>query len=152
MKLKMNPSEFMRILIAAFLVALFSTNTVAHTALQESNPGDGATVKTPPAQLDLVFNGPVKLIKLELMGVGHEMPTKFEPLADALAKYRIETPGMHPGQFTVNWAVIGADGHTVANSFSFVVDPAAEEHTGHGADHGHEDHDDHSGNTEHSDH
>ncbi|MCH2578270.1 MAG: copper resistance protein CopC, partial [Pseudomonadales bacterium] len=59
---------------------------------------------------------------------------------------------MHPGQFTVNWAVIGADGHTVANSFSFVVDPAAEEHTGHGADHGHEDHDDHSGNTEHSDH
>ena len=66
MKLKMNPSDFMRILIAAFLLALFSTNTVAHTALQESNPGDGATVKTPPAQLDLVFNGPVKLIKLEL--------------------------------------------------------------------------------------
>ncbi|MEE3301226.1 MAG: copper resistance CopC family protein, partial [Pseudomonadota bacterium] len=143
---------FLRILIAAFLVALFSTNTLAHTALQESNPGDGATVKTPPVQLDLVFNGPVKLIKLELMGVGHEMPTKFEPLADAVATYRIETPGMHPGQFTVNWAVIGADGHTVANSFSFVVDPAAEEHTGHGADHGHEDHDDHTGNTEHSDH
>ncbi|MCH2578395.1 MAG: copper resistance protein CopC, partial [Pseudomonadales bacterium] len=93
MKLKMNPSEFMRILIAAILVALFSTNTVAHTALQESNPGDGATVKTPPAQLDLVFNGPVKIIKLELLGVGHEMPTKFEPLADAVATYRIETPG-----------------------------------------------------------
>ena len=33
--------------------------------------------------------------------------------------------GMLAGNYTVNWAAIGADGHTVSNSFSFTVDPAA---------------------------
>jgi methionine-rich copper-binding protein CopC len=62
---------------------------------------------------------------LELMGVGHEMPTSFEANDEAMANFRLETPGMHPGAFTVNWAVIGADGHTVTNSYSFTVDPNA---------------------------
>lgn len=97
----------------------------AHTALKESTPGDEAVIKALPGHIDLVFNGPVKLVKLELMGVGHEMPTNFKAQADAVATYRIETPGMHPGEFTVNWAAIGADGHTITNSFSFLVDPSA---------------------------
>ena len=120
--------------LCAGLVMLLPFAAQAHTALEESTPGDGAIITAAPGHLDLVFNGPVKLIKLEVMGVGHEMPTKFEPQADAMANYRIETPGMHPGQFTVNWAVIGADGHTVTNTFSFNVDPNAEDHADH-ADH-----------------
>ena len=52
-------------------------------------------------------------------------PTSFEASAEAMASFRLETPGMHPGAFTVNWAVIGADGHTVTNSYSFTVDPNA---------------------------
>ncbi|MEQ8953142.1 MAG: copper resistance protein CopC, partial [Gammaproteobacteria bacterium] len=80
-----------------------------------------------PSHIDLVFNGPVRLIKFELMGTGHEMPTKFAANTEAAAEFHIETPGMHPGEFTVNWAVIGADGHTITNSFGFVVDPAAPE-------------------------
>jgi copper resistance protein C len=111
----------------------------AHTALKESTPGDEATVKASPGHIELVFNGPVKLVKLELMGVGHEMPTSFEAQADAMATYRLETPGMHPGEFTVNWAAIGADGHTVTNSFSFLVDPNASEDHGGGEGHGHDD-------------
>jgi methionine-rich copper-binding protein CopC len=108
------------VLVAPVLVS-------AHTALKESTPGDEAIIKAAPGHIDLVFNGPVKLVKLELMGVGHEMPTNFEAQTDAIAAYRVETPGMHPGQFIVNWAAIGADGHTITNSFSFSVDPDAAE-------------------------
>ena len=97
----------------------------AHTALKESSPEDGVTITSIPSDLDLVFNADVRLIKLELMGVGHEMPTNFEPSSTAVSTYKIETPGMHPGEFTVNWAAIGADGHTVTNSFSFVIDTDA---------------------------
>lgn len=96
----------------------------AHTALKTSTPENGSTIATIPSDLDLVFNADVRLIKLELMGVGHEMPTNFEPSSEVASTYKIQTPGMHPGEFTVNWAAIGADGHTVTNSFSFVVDPA----------------------------
>lgn len=112
-------------LAAMALSILFSVSAFAHTGLSEATPGDGAVVKAAPGHINLTFNGPVRLVKLELMGVGHEMPTNFEANSEAKATYMIETPGMHPGAFTVNWAVIGADGHTVADSYSFTVDPNA---------------------------
>jgi methionine-rich copper-binding protein CopC len=113
-----------------FTLAIAAT-AFAHTALTEATPGDGAMMKQGPAHINLTFNGPVKLVKLELMGVGHEMPTNFESNSEAKNAFMIETPGMHPGAFTVNWAVIGEDGHTVADSYSFTVDPGiTEEHTG----------------------
>lgn len=126
-----------RILICAGFASLLSLSAHAHTALETATPGDGAVITAAPGHINLVFNGPVKLVKLELMGVGHEMPTKFTPNAEAKAAFMIETPGMHPGAFTVNWAVIGEDGHTVTNSYGFTVDPDAEAHGGGDADHGH---------------
>ena len=119
--------NLLRIMIKTFLCTLLVLPVLvqAHTALKESTPGDGVTLSTIPSNLDLVFNADVRLIKLELMGVGHEMATNFEPSNEVASIYKIETPGMHPGEFTVNWAAIGADGHTITNSFSFVVDPTA---------------------------
>ncbi len=114
-----------RLALCTTLTLLFSVPGFAHTALKESTPGNGAIVREAPAHINLVFSEPVSLVKLELMGVGHEMPTNFESNSEAKAAFMIETPGMHPGEFTVNWAVIGADGHTVSNSYSFTVDPNA---------------------------
>tara|TARA_B110000090_G_scaffold13878_1_gene13918 strand:+ start:150 stop:518 length:369 start_codon:yes stop_codon:yes gene_type:complete len=120
-----------------FTLAISAT-AFAHTALTEATPGDGAMMKQGPAHINLTFNGPVKLVKLELMGVGHEMPTNFESNSEAKNAFMIETPGMHPGAFTVNWAVIGEDGHTVADSYSFTVDPSfTEEYTGESAGNSH---------------
>ncbi|MEX0965536.1 MAG: copper resistance CopC family protein [Pseudohongiellaceae bacterium] len=114
-----------RFVACTLFTLLFSSAAFAHTALQQSMPGNGAIVRDAPGHINLTFNGPVKLVKLELMGVGHEMPTNFSAGREAKATFMIETPGMHPGAFTVNWAAIGADGHTVADSYSFTVDPNA---------------------------
>ncbi|MBT3529445.1 MAG: copper resistance protein CopC [Gammaproteobacteria bacterium] len=123
----MNSSSTFNFMARAIVVLLaslsFSMQASAHTGLKESTPADESVVTSLPAKLDLVFTAEVKLIKLELMGVGHEMPTNFEVSDQTKAAYSIETPGMHPGKFTVNWAVIGADGHTVTNSYSFEVKP-----------------------------
>ena len=105
------------------LAVLLQIGANAHTGLRESIPADGATIKAAPSEIHLVFSGPVKLIKLELMGVGHEMPTAFEPNAEPQSDFVIATPGMHPGKFTANWAVMGSDGHPMSGSFSFEVDP-----------------------------
>ena len=123
----MKLSVAVRLLIASSLAVLIQHSVFAHTALTESTPASGAIVKEPPAKIDLVFNTPVRLIKLQLMGVGHEMPTNFAPNAETQATFSFESPGMHPGAFTVNWAVIGADGHTVTNTYNFVVDPSIAE-------------------------
>ena len=127
-----------RLVACALFTLMISATAFAHTALTEAMPGDGAMIKQGPAHINLTFNGPVKLVKLELMGVGHEMPTNFESNSEAKNAFMIETPGMHPGAFTVNWAVIGEDGHTVADSYSFTVDPSiTEEHTGESAGNSH---------------
>jgi copper resistance protein C len=120
-----------RLAVFALVSFIISATAFAHTGLKEATPGNGAIIKEGPAHINLTFTGPVKLVKLELMGVGHEMPTNFESNSEPKAAFMIETPGMHPGAFTVNWAVIGADGHTVADSYSFTVDPSiTEEHAG----------------------
>jgi methionine-rich copper-binding protein CopC len=127
-----------RLVACALFTLMISATAFAHTALTEAMPGDGAMIKQGPAHINLTFNGPVKLVKLELMGVGHEMPTNFESNSEAKSAFMIDTPGMHPGAFTVNWAVIGEDGHTVADSYSFTVDPSiTEEHTGESAGNSH---------------
>ena len=127
-----------RLVVCTLFTLMISATAFAHTALTEATPGDGAMIKQGPAHINLTFNGPVKLVKLELMGVGHEMPTNFESNSEAKNAFIIETPGMHPGVFTVNWAVIGEDGHTVADSYSFTVDPSfTEEYTGESAGNSH---------------
>jgi methionine-rich copper-binding protein CopC len=127
-----------RLVVCALFTLMISATAFAHTALTAAMPGDGAMIKQGPAHINLTFNGPVRLVKLELMGVGHEMPTNFESNTEAKNAFMIETPGMHPGAFTVNWAVIGEDGHTVADSYSFTVDPSiTEEHTGESAGNSH---------------
>ena len=127
-----------RLVVCLLFTLVISATAFAHTALTEAMPGDGAMIKQGPAHINLTFNGPVKLVKLELMGVGHEMPTNFESNTEAKNAFMIETPGMHPGAFTVNWAVIGEDGHTVADSYSFTVDPSfTEEYTGESAGNSH---------------
>ena len=127
-----------RLVVCALFTLMISATAFAHTALTEATPGSGAIIKQGPAHINLTFNGAVKLVKLDLMGVGHEMPTNFESNSIAAATFTIETPGMHPGAFTVNWAVIGEDGHTVADSYSFTVDPSiTDEHAGESAGNSH---------------
>ena len=119
---KMKITKSVKIL-AWMMVCVFSMLSQAHTALKQSTPENGATVKATPEHIDLVFTGPVRLIKLDLKAADREIPTSFEVQADAVANYRIEMLNMQTGQFTVEWAAFGADGHTITNTFSFTVDP-----------------------------
>lgn len=108
-------------LLAAALT-LVPVLALAHTALKTSSPEDGAVITAAPASIDLQFNGAVRLIRVEITGNGQKVDTAFKPATEAVGNYTIATPGLVDGQYTVNWAAIGADGHTVTNSFSFTVD------------------------------
>jgi|TARA_B100002003_G_C14155189_1_gene556007 methionine-rich copper-binding protein CopC len=142
----MKMSALLRLIAIIGASTAIQATAFAHTALSESTPGDGAMVKEPPANINLVFTEPVQLVKFEVMGTGHEMPTEFKLSTEAHASFTIVTPGMHAGNFTVNWAAIGADGHTVTNSYAFVVDPTiTEDHAEHEAEGGHDDHAAHHG-------
>jgi copper resistance protein C len=125
MNLLIKGKKASRVLILFTASLLFSIQALAHTGLKESTPADESVVSVAPAKIDLVFTGPVRLIKLDLMKAEQEIATGFEASTESKAAYSIATPGLQSGVYTVNWAVIGADGHTVANSYSFEVKPGS---------------------------
>lgn len=116
MMIKLLKTGFLSLLLLAPLQAL------AHTHLEKSTPANEATLHAAPASIDLEFNGAVRLIKLEITSNGKALETGFKPAAETMAKFSIPTPGLTDGSYTVNWAVIGEDGHTVTNTFNFSVD------------------------------
>ena len=116
--------------ITSFL--LVSNSVFAHTHLEDSIPADEQVLKEAPSSVQLNFNAAVRLMKFEIKtDKDVKLELGFKPDTDAKDQFMVAIPGLEAGSYKVNWAVIGADGHTVANSFSFAVDPNADPH-GHG--------------------
>ena len=96
----------------------------AHTGLKESTPAADSRVQAAPLQLELIFTGPVQLVKLDVDGET-EAQVSFRPASKPEATYRIAVAGLVNGEYEVRWAAIGADGHAMADSFRFVVDASS---------------------------
>lgn len=107
--------------LAALIVALAA---YAHTPLKSSSPAADSTVAQASA-IKVEFNGPVRLVRLQVMHGEVEVPTGFAVNPEPVAAYRIEAPDLPAGTISVEWAAIGADGHTLTDTFSFTVDPNA---------------------------
>ena len=124
---------------------------MAHTGLKTSSPEDGAVVNQAPEALHLTFTAAVALVRLSVTdAAGKQLALDFTPSADRGTDFHVPLPAMQMGSMKVEWAVIGADGHTVSNAFSYTVDPsaAAGAHHAHEGDHQHSEahHAEHHGN------
>ncbi len=108
-------------LLAALIIPLAA---YAHTPLKSSSPAADSTVAQASA-IEVEFNGPVRLVRLQVFHGEVEVATEFSVNPEPLAAYRIEAPNIPTGQITVQWAAISADGHTLTDTFSFTVDPNA---------------------------
>lgn len=113
-------------LLAALIVPLA---VHAHTPLKSSSPAADSTVAQATA-IEVEFNGPVRLVRLQLMHGETEIPTEFAVNPEPVAAYRIAAPNVPAGKIIVEWAAIGADGHTLTDTYSFTVDPDAAGITG----------------------
>ncbi len=125
-----------KFIVAVVLMCVYAS-AAAHTDLRSSNPADGSVVNTAPEQLQLTFTEAVSLVRFNLTdSSGKKLELDFTPSTERKTEYLMAVPLMQTGQYKVDWAVIGEDGHTVANSFSFVIDPNATPSHGHGAESG----------------
>lgn len=97
------------------------TQVLAHSLLQASSPMDGEVLESPQV-LALEFNEPVRLLRVRLTGPGGDpVPFGFEPDQEAAASVEYDLPSLAPGEYRVEWTLIGEDGHTVSEQFSFSV-------------------------------
>jgi methionine-rich copper-binding protein CopC len=121
------------------LLLLVPSAAIAHGVLRSSRPAAGARLTAVPTELRLVFNEAVEraVARLTLLGpdsqaialgaLGQPGDSTTVLLAD------ITGPLTTPGRYTVNWQVVGRDGHPISDRFTFViadgaaglVDPAA---------------------------
>ncbi len=115
---------------AVMLVAIVmvpAAKALAHNQLTSSAPGHEAVVVS-PEQLVLNFNDDVRMLRLALVhGASHNIEFGFSPSTDAQSMFSYELPDLMLGAHTVNWTIIGADGHTITGSFNFVVSDGGEE-------------------------
>ena len=119
--------------LVLFALSGFCVSAFAHTGLKSSHPANGAVVQTTPEQMNLTFTAEVALVKLTLTdAAGKQIKLDFTPSTDTKTEHLLAMPQLQTGQYKVDWAVIGADGHTVSNSFGFAVDPTATASHGHG--------------------
>ena len=124
-------------MVFAGILALASTGALAHSSLTASLPGDAAVVAS-PEKLELTFNEDVRALRVTLThGANHQIDFGFSPNTTPQATLSYELPALMNGAHTVNWTVIGTDGHTVNGSFGFNVSPDGEVATTQEHDHHH---------------
>jgi copper transport protein len=109
-------------LAAALLIA--APGASAHATLVSSQPLDGATLDTAPAQLVLRFSEGVEssLTSVRVYGPdGQELdvPDPTRPAANTLVVSM--PPSLDRGTYTVSWQVVSADSHPVQGAFVFSV-------------------------------
>ncbi|MBU2098512.1 MAG: copper resistance protein CopC [Gammaproteobacteria bacterium] len=117
-------SGIKNLLMAAAAVAalgLYSTTALAHSSMTASSPGNESVVVSPET-LELTFNEGIRMLRLSLVhGASHNIEFGFQPSTETATTVSYELPMLMMGEHTVNWTVIGSDGHPVNGSFKFTV-------------------------------
>lgn len=109
------------VLLLPALGWFMGSQVLAHSLLQASSPMDGGVLE-PPRSLELQFNEPVRLLRVRLTDTGGDaVPFGFEAAREPAATVEYDLPTLQPGEYTVQWTLIGQDGHTVSEQFSFSV-------------------------------
>ena len=75
MKIHQNMDKFC---LTLFIMLGIATHIHAHTGLKESTPAADSRVQVVPSQIELIFTGPVCLIKLDVVGDSEPQVT-FSP-------------------------------------------------------------------------
>lgn len=118
---------------AAVVFALFGAgadSAFAHTALQSTEPADGAVVTASASKVLLRFNQPVDApaggVRV-FTADGTRVDEGRDPSAAPGDKKTVEfdLPALSAGTYVVTWRVVSQDAHPLNGVFSFTVAPAA---------------------------
>ncbi len=113
------------LLLAGLLVALGASPAAAHNTLRSTDPADGSTITTAPAQVTLTFDQPALALGTEIVVTGPEgVVSEGDPqLVDSSVAQPL-TAALPAGGYTVEWRVTSADGHPLSGTFGFTTTEA----------------------------
>lgn len=110
-------------LILCFLLLLLPTTALAHTNMESSSPKEMETVTAPLTEIVLTFNTDIeKLSTFTLLNEeGHQVDVDTKTVEGTILKGAFDDP-LPNGEYTVNWKIVGEDGHVIERNFKFKVD------------------------------
>lgn len=112
-----------RILSATLIFLLaFSSVSYAHTGLTSSSPADGEDVTEDLHQIELEFNTEIETTStVKVFNENEEeMIINNTQVSDSVLTAGFVSP-LDNGTYTVEWKIIGADGHPTQGNYSFTV-------------------------------
>lgn len=110
-----------KLLAGGLLAATLAGPALAHTQLKSAVPADGSTVESAPTEFVLTFSGPVRFTALSVQKEGGgEQKIAALPTA-AATQAKVAAPKLENGRHTLNYRVVGADGHVMTGKVSFTV-------------------------------
>ena len=98
--------------------------TLAHTELVSADPPPGAALAAAPSEIRLVFSEPPGAgSSVAIYGEGFQEVAGVSAVIDPAAPQQLvaPVPSLDPGTYTVQWDIVGEDGHEVSGSYSFRV-------------------------------
>lgn len=114
----------MKALTAFVFSLLLLSNALAHTGLKTSVPSDKQIVTSSLKQLNLTFQGKVRLFKVQLTNSEQEsVKLDFKMSSKPETVFDIQLPKLSPNSYQVHWIAMGKDGHKMKGNFSFTYQP-----------------------------
>ncbi|MBN2983651.1 copper resistance protein CopC [Cohnella algarum] len=110
------------------LIGLFAfpAFVFAHSTAETVVPGDAEVVEAPLPEVSVAFNTTVELVSLKVSDAsGAEQPFKETGANGETITGVFEQPLARNGTYSVQWHIIGADGHAIKGESSFEVRIAA---------------------------
>lgn len=111
------------ILFTASTLVLTATPAMAHAELIDSDPADGASVATAPAQVRLTFDEPVTPAPnvVEIVGPDNTTWTVGKPtISGAVITAPVQANGP-AGAYTLTYRVVSGDGDEVTGDVAFTL-------------------------------
>jgi len=93
----------------------------AHTRLVSSTPADGSTLRSSPEAVQLEFNEPLQIARVEIFGPNRTKVASSTKTKPGTTIAQQLSPALPPGVYTVDYLVISADGHPVAGQQDFTI-------------------------------
>ncbi|MFJ7933283.1 copper resistance protein CopC [Sporosarcina sp. NPDC096371] len=114
----------MKKIMSATLILLFAfaTTVSAHTGITSSSPADGEVVTGDVHEVVLEFNSKIESTStVKVFNENEEEVVVNTIQVDGQVMTGAFMSPLENGTYTVDWKIIGADGHPIQGSYSFVI-------------------------------
>jgi methionine-rich copper-binding protein CopC len=111
-----------RVMIAVFLLILLPTTAFAHSGLKSSTPNDKEMITKPLNEIVMEFNTNIE--KLSTFTLLDKQGQKVNVDSIAVEGKKLKGTFNHTlpnGDYSVNWKIVGEDGHVIERGFTFTV-------------------------------